>query len=102
MRELFSDCEVGREPRWPIVMRLLAGSIVLHVVSIACLVYVPPVRDAFNIVALVGRASFVDKPYNKTVFGEDIQMVAVSPKFQYPQGYFAIGLPGVSLVPAPT
>jgi hypothetical protein len=100
MAELFKNFEVNREARWPIVARLLCGSIALHLTLIAGAMYIPPLREAFNIAALVGRSGYVDKAYRKTAFGEDIQMVEASPKFQYPPGYFATGLPEAS--PTPT
>lgn len=100
MAELFENFEVGREARWPTVLRLLGGSVVLHLALIAGVVYIPPVRDALNIAALIARSNYVDKPYARTVFGQDIQMVQAAPKFQYPPGYFAVGLPQPS--PSPT
>ena len=89
MTELFANFEVNHEPRWKIVLGLLAGSAALHLALAASVVFVPTLRDALNIAALAGRAGFVDKPYARTVFGENIQMVQAVPKFQYPPGYFA-------------
>jgi hypothetical protein len=104
MGELFKNFEVGREARWPMILRLLVGSIALHATLIACVALIPPVRNALNIAAIVAGSNYVDKPYARTVFGEDIQMVQVQPKFQYPPGYFAIsmGLALPSPSPSPT
>jgi hypothetical protein len=99
MPELFKNFEVNREARWPVVLRLLGGSVALHLALIACVVYIPPIRDALNIAALVAGSGYVDKAYARTKFGEDIQIVQASPKFQYPPGYFAIGLAPPSPLP---
>lgn len=88
MTELFANFEVNRQPRWQIILRLLGGSAVLHLVLAASVVYVPTLRDALNIVALVGRAGYVDKPYSKTIIGDEVRLVQVGGKFQYPPGYF--------------
>lgn len=89
MTELFARFEVNREPRWPILLRLVLGSLVLHLTAMAFVIYVPAVRDAFNITALLAETSFVDKPYDKTEIGEDIHLVQLE-KFRYPDGYFAM------------
>jgi hypothetical protein len=100
MSEIFSHFEVNRDSHWRLLLGLIGGSILLHLGLIACVVFVPTVRDSLNIVALVAGSSYVDRPYAKTVFGEDIQMVEAAPKFHYPPGYFAEGLPQAS--PSPT
>ncbi len=89
MHELFANFEVGREPRWPLLLRLLLGSVILHGAMAATVVYVPTVRDAFNIAALAGKAGYVDKAYSKTAIGEDMQLLDLA-KFHYPPGYFAL------------
>jgi hypothetical protein len=91
MAELFTDFEVNRERRWPDVLELLVGSFAGHVLLILCILYVPGVRDAFNIAVLIADTSFVDKPYEKTEIGDDVQLVSLSSdKFHYPPGYFAL------------
>src|SRR5215471_5813428 len=90
MSEFLSNYAVDRVPRWPIVSRLVAGSVLLHAAAIAGIVYIPPLHDAFNIAVMVGGANYVDRPYDSTRFGEDIQVVQVT-KFSYPEGYFAMG-----------
>lgn len=106
MAELFADFEVNREPRWKIIVGLIAGSTVLHLALAASVIVVPTLRDALNIAALAGKSGYVDKAYARTVFGENIQMVQVGPKFQYPPGYFATGslqaLPTGSPTPDPS
>ncbi len=105
MAELFANFEVGKELRWPVILRLLSGSLVAHLLAIACLMYVPAFRDAINLASLIADTSFVDKEYNRTDIGEDIQIVELTgEKFHYPEGYFALesqseGFPPVG--PAP-
>ena len=43
---LFENFEVNGDPFWPKVSRLLAGSVVLHLILVACVIFIPPVRDA--------------------------------------------------------
>lgn len=91
MAELFTDFEVNRELRWPVVLRLLGGSFATHLLVVICVLYIPGVRDAFNIATLIADTSFVDKPYEKTEIGDDVQLVELtSNKFRYPDGYFAL------------
>ena len=90
MAELFANSEINREPRWQLLSKLAAGSLALHVALLASLVYVPAVRDTFNIAALLSDTGFVDKAYTKTEIGDDVQMLEMAnPKFHYPEGYFA-------------
>jgi hypothetical protein len=90
MAELFADFEVGDELRWPIILRLLGGSLVAHLLAIACLMYVPAFRDAFNLASLIADTNFIDKPYARTDIGDDVQIVELTgEKFHYPDGYFA-------------
>jgi hypothetical protein len=89
MSEIFANFEVNREPRWRIVLGLVAGSALLHLVLAASVIYVPSLRDALNIVALARQAGYVDRAYTKTVIGDEVSLVQVGGKFQYPPGYFA-------------
>ena len=89
MAELFENSEINREPRWQILSKLAAGSLALHAALLASLIYVPAVRDTFNIAALLSDTGFVDKAYTKTEIGDDVQLLEMTPKFHYPEGYFA-------------
>src|SRR5215210_420381 len=92
MAELFENFEINREPRWPILARLAAASLVLHAVLVASAVYVPGVRSALNIAYLFSDARYVDQDYNRTMVGERAQVIDLAhEKFQYPEGYFSIG-----------
>lgn len=101
MAELFGNFEVNQDPRWPVILRVLGGSFAFHVLAIACLLYVPGIRDAFNIAALLADTSFVDKPYERTEIGDDVQFVQLSSeKFHYPEGYWAMeGQPVAQMIP---
>jgi hypothetical protein len=91
MAELFTNFEVNDELRWPIILRLLGGSLAMHMLAIACLMYVPAFRDALNLASLIADTSFVDKEYARTNIGDDVQIVQLTgEKFHYPEGYFAL------------
>lgn len=90
MSDLFADSQINLEPRWPILSMLTGGSLVLHAVLLASLVYVPGLRDAFNIAALMANTGYVDQGYTKTEVGDNAQILALAEnKFRYPPGYFA-------------
>ncbi len=90
MSELFANFEVNRELRWPLVSKLLAGSLVMHLLFVSSVLYIPGVRDAFNLASLIADTRFVNKDYAKTEIGDDVQLVELtSEKFRYPDGYFA-------------
>jgi hypothetical protein len=90
MAELFANVQINREPRWQILSKLAVASLALHATVLASLIYVPAVRDMFNIAALLSDTGYVDKAYTRTEIGEDVQMLQLPPaKFHYPAGYFA-------------
>jgi hypothetical protein len=102
MAELFANFEVNREPRWRVISKLLAGSLALHVLTAACVIFVPGVRDAFNLASLITDTKFVDKPYERTEIGDDVQLVELARnKFHYPEGYFALEAQPGALTPLP-
>jgi hypothetical protein len=100
MNELFQHFEINRQSRWPVLSRLTAVSILFHATILATVLYVPGVRDSFNIAVLMSRTHYVDRAYTKTEIGEDIHMVDVGEKFQYPAGYFATENPEVAAAAA--
>jgi hypothetical protein len=90
MAELFANFEVNRESRWPIITKLLVGSLALHALVSFGAVKIPGVRAAFNLASLIADTKFVDKDYKRTEIADDVQMVELSrEKFHYPEGYFA-------------
>ncbi|HEV2827387.1 MAG TPA: hypothetical protein VGW76_07245 [Pyrinomonadaceae bacterium] len=91
MSELFLNFEVNKEARWPIISKLLVGSVAVHLLLLSCVVYIPGVRDAFNLASLIADTSFVDKDYERTQIGDDVTLLDLSrEKFRYPDGYFAL------------
>ena len=90
MSELFANFEVNKQPRWPIISKLLVGSLILHGICAASVLYVPGLRSAFNIASLVAGTRVVDKDYERTQIGDDVQLIELArDKFHYPEGYFA-------------
>ena len=100
MAELFRDFEVNRDLRWQVILKLCGISLMVHLLALACVAYIPGVRDAFNLAVLAGDRTFVEKPYERTEIGNDVQMVELRPKFRYPDGYWALDQTGG--VPPPT
>jgi hypothetical protein len=87
--ELFEKFEVNREPRWQVLMKLAGASLVLHLVFVWMVIYVPAFRDTLNIAAIIASTKFVDRDYEATHIRDDVQLVQLSDKFRYPDGYFA-------------
>ena len=78
MAELFANIEVNKDNWWPKLGKLLGGSVGLHLLLLMAVMYVPGLRDAFNIAVLLADTSFVEKDYEQTLIGEDIQMVEIA------------------------
>ncbi len=96
---LFDHFEVNREPFWRKISWLVAGSGAWHLVIVALILLIPPVRDAFSITAMFRDAGFVDKPYAHTEI-EDADIIDFSgEKFHYPEGYFAMDQEGIPPLP---
>src|SRR6185369_11006807 len=89
MSELFENFEVNRESRWVVLTRLIGASLVLHFALMALVIYVPALREGLNIGALIANTRFVDKPYEATQIGDNVQLVQID-KFHYPEGYFTL------------
>jgi len=91
MPELFENVEVNRESRTAVMLRLVAGSLMIHLAMLWAVIYVPALRDMLNIAAMIANTRFVEKPYNRTEIGDEVQMLELtSGKFRYPDGYFAM------------
>jgi len=99
MAELFEKFEVNRDPRWIVLTKLLGASLVVHFALLWVVIYVPTVRDTVNIAALIASTKFVEKPYEATQIGDQVQVVQL---FRYPEGYFTPdGQVAAELPPAP-
>ena len=88
MTELFENFEVNREPRWRVLARLVAASLILHLALLFLSIYVPAFRDTLNITALIANTKFVERDYEATQIADDVQLVQLNEKFRYPEGYF--------------
>lgn len=88
MTELFENFEVNRAPRWHVLAKLVAASLVLHLALLWLTIYVPAFRDTLNIAALIASTKFVEKDYEATQIADDVQLVQLNEKFRYPDGYF--------------
>jgi hypothetical protein len=107
MAQLFENFEVNGDRRWGVVLTKLVGaSLVLHLALLAVMIYVPAVRDTVNIASLIANTTFVDKDYQATQIGDEVQIVQLE-KFRYPDGYFALdkqtasGQPAAAATPDP-
>jgi hypothetical protein len=89
MADLFEKFEVYRDPRWQILTKLVVASLAVHFGLLWAVIYVPALRDTVNIAALIASTKFVDKDYQATQIGDDVQIVKLD-KFRYPDGYFAL------------
>lgn len=88
---LFDNFEVNREPFWPRIVWLIAGSGAWHAVLVACIILIPAVRDALSLAVLFSGAGFVDRAYNKTQIENEGDITEITlEKFHYPAGYFAM------------
>src|SRR5258707_5975162 len=99
---LFGNFEINREPFWPRISWLLAGSGVWHLVVVAAVILIPPVRDALSLAALFQGAGFVDKSYTKTHIENEGDITDITlEKFHYPEGYFAMDQQGMPIEQLP-
>lgn len=87
--ELFSDFEVYKYSRAPIVTKLLGASLIFHIILLAVIAVSPLLQDVLFIKSFLEDTVFVDKDYKKTSIKEDVTMID-SGKFSYPAGYFSL------------
>jgi outer membrane biosynthesis protein TonB len=89
MAELFTDLDLDRRaPRGKSLLRTLAGSLALHAAFILALIYVPAVRDTFQLASALSGLKFVDAAYTQTDVRERAIMINANDKLYYPPGYF--------------
>ena len=96
MAELFDRFEVNRVPRWPLLSRLLALSVVLHGLFIVTVAYVPTLRSLLHAAGTAAGIRFVSEDYDPTLIGQRATVVRLPPheKLYYPPDYF--GAPEVA------
>lgn len=91
MSELLANIEVNRDPRWPILLKLTVASLLFHLIILVSVLYVPALRDAFNIASLIAGTTIVDKSYAPTQIGDQVELLQLTTeKFHYPAGYFSV------------
>jgi hypothetical protein len=90
MSELFDRFEINRAPRWPLMSRLVALSLVVHGLFLVAVVYVPTLRSMLFIASNVSGISFVSEDYDPTLIGQRATIVKLEPteKLFYPPDYF--------------
>ncbi len=90
MAELFERFEVDRVPRWPMLSRLLALSVVLHGVFFVAAAYLPSVRSLLFVAGTVSGFKIVSEDYDPTLVGQRATVVKLEPyeKLVYPADYF--------------
>ena len=98
---IFENFEVNGTPFWPKVSRLIGASVVLHLILVACVIFIPPVRDALSIAAMFQGVGFVDRAYTKTEIEAGDITELTTEKFHYPEGYFLMDQMGYPS-PSPT
>ncbi|MET0621557.1 MAG: hypothetical protein ABW250_01120 [Pyrinomonadaceae bacterium] len=96
MSQLFATFEVNRVPRWPLMSRLVALSVVLHGVFLVAIIYVPALRGMLQLASSMSGIEFVREDYDKTLLGQRATIVQLGPheKLYYPPDYF--GAPAVA------
>jgi len=95
MAELFERVEVNRAPRWPLMTRLVALSVVAHGLFLVAVVYVPALRNLMHVAGTMSGIQFVSEDYDRTLVGQRATVVTFAPheKLVYPPDYF--GAPAV-------
>lgn len=96
MSQLFATFEVNRVPRWPLMSRLVALSLVAHGVFLVAIVYVPTLRGLLHVASSMSGIEFVREDYDKTLLGQRATIIQLGPqeKLYYPPDYF--GAPEVA------
>lgn len=95
MAELFERVEINRAPRWPLMTRLVALSVVAHGMFLVAVVYVPTLRGLLSVAGAMSGIQLVSEDYDRTLIGRRATIVQLGPheKLRYPSDYF--GAPAV-------
>jgi hypothetical protein len=96
MSELFDRFEINRAPRWPLMSRLVALSVVAHGLFLVAIIYVPTVRSMLYVASTMSGIKLVSEDYDPTLVGQRATIVKFEPheKLYYPPDYF--GAPEVA------
>jgi hypothetical protein len=96
MSQLFEKFEINRTPRWPMLSRLVALSVVAHGLFFVAVVYVPTLRGLLYVASNVSGIKFVSEDYDPTLVGQRATVVKLEPHepLYYPPDYF--GAPEVA------
>ena len=96
MAQLFDTFEVNRVPRWPLMSRLVALSIVVHGLFFVAIVYIPTLRALLHVASAMSGLEFSREDYDKTLLGQRATIIKFEPheKLYYPPDYF--GAPEVA------
>ncbi len=96
MAELFDRFEINRAPRWPMMTRLVALSVVLHGLFLVSLAYVPQLSAMMHVAGQFAGIKFVSEDYDPTLVGQRATVLHLAPheKLFYPPDYF--GAPEVA------
>jgi hypothetical protein len=81
----------GRDlPLWRKRMRAaLVCSLALHLTTLASILFIPALRDMFNVASTLAGAEYVNEEYQRTKIERATVIQLLSDRFQYPPGYFA-------------
>jgi len=103
MAELFDRFEINRAPRWPMMSRLVALSVVLHGLFLVSLVYVPQISAMLHVAGEFAGIKFVNDDYDRTLIGQRATIVQLAPheKLFYPPDYFGAPEVGETAPPEP-
>jgi hypothetical protein len=101
MAELFDDFEINSSPRWPRLLRTLAGSVAVHLLLLSAVIYIPALHSVLRAAGIVSEFEFVDEDYDKTLIGQRATMINAGAyeKLYYPPGYFLTTDPNAEMVP---
>jgi hypothetical protein len=96
MSELFDRFEINRVPRWPLMSRLVALSVVVHGLLLLAVIYVPTVRSMLYVASTMSGIRMVSEDYDPTLVGQRATVVKFEPheRLYYPPDYF--GAPEVA------
>lgn len=92
MAELFERVDVDRVPRWPLLSRLFALSVVLHGLFLVALMYVPQMRGLALVAGQLSGIEFVSEDYDRSLVGQRATLIKLNEgpyeKLYYPTDYF--------------